>query len=98
MSTLHDSCDVLRLAGAAATVSPARSADLTIRGITLDSRRVEQGFMFACVRGAHHDGHDHAGEAVERGAAMLFYHGSHSLAPFWVSYANHTDSDDEGML
>ena len=32
MSTLHHSCDVLRLAGADATVSPARSADLTIRG------------------------------------------------------------------
>ena len=72
MSTLHDSRDVLRLAGADATVSPGTSADLTIRGVTLDSRKVEQGFMFACVRGAHHDGHDHAGEAVEQGAAMLF--------------------------
>ena len=72
MSTLHDLRDVLRLAGADAAVSPATSPDLTIRGITLDSRRVEPGFMFACLRGEHHDGHEHAGEAVERGAETLF--------------------------
>lgn len=39
--------------------------------ITHDSRAVEAGTMFCCVRGVLRDGHDFASVAVERGASAL---------------------------
>lgn len=42
-----------------------------VTGITQDSRSVRGGDLFACIRGDVHDGHDHAVEAVQRGAAAL---------------------------
>jgi UDP-N-acetylmuramoyl-L-alanyl-D-glutamate--2,6-diaminopimelate ligase len=39
--------------------------------VTMDSRRVVPGSLFACVPGAHSDGHDFAGAAVADGAAAL---------------------------
>ncbi len=39
--------------------------------MTHDSRHVRAGSLFACVRGAHHDGHDYAASAVAAGAAAL---------------------------
>ncbi len=49
----------------------ADAAGTVVRGIEHDSRRMMAGALFACVRGAHTDGHDHAGEAVARGAVAL---------------------------
>ncbi len=40
-------------------------------GVGHDSRRVEPGMLFACLRGAHHDGHTHAAAAVDAGAVAL---------------------------
>ena len=45
--------------------------DVAISGITHDSRRVGPGSIFCCVPGTTTDGHDHAGAAVEAGAAAL---------------------------
>jgi UDP-N-acetylmuramoyl-L-alanyl-D-glutamate--2,6-diaminopimelate ligase len=45
--------------------------DVEIVAITHDSRRVVPGACFACIPGAHTDGHDHAPEAVARGAHAL---------------------------
>jgi UDP-N-acetylmuramoyl-L-alanyl-D-glutamate--2,6-diaminopimelate ligase len=42
-----------------------------IAGLAYDSRRVEPGDLFFCVRGQHSDGHDYAERAVEAGAAAL---------------------------
>jgi UDP-N-acetylmuramoyl-L-alanyl-D-glutamate--2,6-diaminopimelate ligase len=42
-----------------------------ITGVTHDSRQVRPGVMFCCVRGARHDGHQFAREAVAAGAAAL---------------------------
>lgn len=42
--------------------------DADITGITVDSRRVERGHLFAAVRGIAHDGHDYIVDAVKRGA------------------------------
>ena len=36
-----------------------------------DSRQVQPGALFACIRGVSHDGHDHAHSAVDAGAAAL---------------------------
>jgi UDP-N-acetylmuramoyl-L-alanyl-D-glutamate--2,6-diaminopimelate ligase len=46
-------------------------SDPEIRAITHDSRRVVAGACFACIPGAVTDGHDHAPEAVARGAVAL---------------------------
>ena len=49
------------------------AGDLTTRisGVHYDSRKVRPGDLFFCVPGSKHDGHDHAVEAVEAGAAAL---------------------------
>lgn len=55
--------DVLEARG-----DPASTAVLSVE---FDSRRVRPGALFCCVPGTHTDGHDHAGEAVDRGATSL---------------------------
>jgi len=46
-------------------------ASTEITAIAFDSRRVEPGALFCCLPGRVGDGHDHAGEAVARGATAL---------------------------
>lgn len=53
---------------------PVTEAKLTgkeITGITSDSRRVQNGALFICIRGLHHDGHAYAADGVQRGAAVV---------------------------
>ncbi|MBE6661872.1 MAG: UDP-N-acetylmuramoyl-L-alanyl-D-glutamate--2,6-diaminopimelate ligase [Ruminococcaceae bacterium] len=42
-----------------------------IGGVKTDSRRVEKGDLFICIRGLHADGHSFAEDAVKRGAAAI---------------------------
>ena len=42
--------------------------DVGIEGVSYDSRRVEKGHLFVCIRGEKHDGHAFASDAWERGA------------------------------
>lgn len=56
---------------AALGVSAVEPSSLELTGITHDSRKVEPGWLFCCVNGAQHDGHDFAEAASERGAAAL---------------------------
>jgi UDP-N-acetylmuramoyl-L-alanyl-D-glutamate--2,6-diaminopimelate ligase len=55
------------------TVAAARgdAAATPVASIEFDSRRVGSGALFCCVPGERTDGHDHAAEAVSRGAASL---------------------------
>lgn len=46
-------------------------ADVVIDSVAHDSRRVEPGALFCCIRGATTDGHDHADAALAAGAAAL---------------------------
>jgi UDP-N-acetylmuramoyl-L-alanyl-D-glutamate--2,6-diaminopimelate ligase len=39
-----------------------------ISGLTSDSRAVKQGYLFAAIKGAAHDGNDYIDQAVENGA------------------------------
>jgi len=63
MNLLFDDIEVIESAGDPATVD--------ISGIAHDSRRVVPGDLFCCVPGLLSDGHDHAAEAVDRGAVGL---------------------------
>src|SRR5438445_7994467 len=51
--------------------APAEAAALEVAALAYDSRRAVPGTLFFCVRGFTADGHDHAPEAVARGAAAL---------------------------
>src|ERR1700691_80966 len=63
MNLLLDEVDVLEVSGAPASVP--------VTTIEHDSRRVTPGALFCCLPGRHSDGHDHAAEAVARGAVAL---------------------------
>ena len=47
------------------------SAQTEIQGIAYDSRKVQDGFLFVCMRGATVDGHRFAAAAAEKGAAAF---------------------------
>ena len=46
-------------------------AQVEIAALAYDSRAVAAGTLFFCVPGQRSDGHDHAAEAVRRGASAL---------------------------
>lgn len=45
--------------------------DIEIKGITDDSRKVEEAFLFVCVKGGSFDGHSIAADMLEKGAAAV---------------------------
>lgn len=45
--------------------------DREIADVTSDSRLVEQGFVFVCIKGASFDGHSVAAQMIEKGAAAV---------------------------
>ncbi len=51
--------------------APAAFADVEVKGLTCDSRRVGEGYVFVCISGAADDGHKYAPIAREKGAAII---------------------------
>lgn len=49
-------------------------ADAEITSVGIDGRTLAPGALFVALRGERHDGHDHAAQALERGAAALLVH------------------------
>ncbi len=49
----------------------AELPEVTVTGVSTDSRSLEAGSLFVALRGERHDGHDHIPQALERGAAAL---------------------------
>ena len=45
--------------------------DLIVRGLALDSRKVEEGFLFFALPGEKEDGGEFIAEAKARGAAIV---------------------------
>lgn len=45
--------------------------DKEIAEVTSDSRQVQEGYLFVCIKGASFDGHTVAGEMLEKGAAAV---------------------------
>jgi UDP-N-acetylmuramoyl-L-alanyl-D-glutamate--2,6-diaminopimelate ligase len=62
LHALLDVADVLELTG---------DSHVAVESIAHDSRQTRPGALFCCIRGATTDGHDHAGDAVDRGAVAL---------------------------
>ncbi|MBR7061186.1 MAG: UDP-N-acetylmuramoyl-L-alanyl-D-glutamate--2,6-diaminopimelate ligase, partial [Eubacterium sp.] len=46
-------------------------ADKEVVNVTSDSRLVEEGFLFVCIKGASFDGHSVAAQMLEKGAAAV---------------------------
>lgn len=61
-------CELMRDTG---TMPGRYPEEMEIQGVCCDSRRVEPGFAFVCIRGTAMDGHDYARQAAESGAAVI---------------------------
>jgi UDP-N-acetylmuramoyl-tripeptide--D-alanyl-D-alanine ligase len=46
-----------------------QGANVTVHGVSTDTRTLHAGELFVALVGEQHDGHDHVAEAAERGAA-----------------------------
>ena len=44
--------------------------DIDVRGITCDSHKVEEGFLFVCIPGFNFDGHDFISEAIKKALSL----------------------------
>ncbi len=47
------------------------SVDTEVTSVEMDSRKVSQGCLFICIKGANFDGHSKAAEAAQKKAAVL---------------------------
>src|SRR5919201_6049811 len=63
--------DLERVIAALAPREVVGRAPVEVADLAYDTRAVAPGVLFFCVRGANHDGHDLAPQAVEAGAAAL---------------------------
>ena len=59
------------LLSALETFSCTMPRDMQIHGIASDSRRVEKGDLFVCIRGLREDGHDYLRAAISAGAVAV---------------------------
>lgn len=71
---MADLVRIKKLGDLMAEVSPAIPVDmvnLTVSGITADSRQVTPGMLFVAIRGESSDGHHYIQEAVQRGCIAV---------------------------
>ncbi|MGZ4151516.1 MAG: UDP-N-acetylmuramoyl-L-alanyl-D-glutamate--2,6-diaminopimelate ligase [Actinomycetota bacterium] len=71
MTTAFPPITLERLAAAVAGATIRGDARTRVSDVSFDSRAVTPGALFFSVVGEHVDGHDHAGAAVEAGAAAI---------------------------
>lgn len=50
---------------------PAELNNMAVSGVTSDSREVESGFLFVCIKGGSFDGHSAAAKMLEKGACAV---------------------------
>jgi UDP-N-acetylmuramoyl-L-alanyl-D-glutamate--2,6-diaminopimelate ligase len=66
------------------------TADLEVRRIQYDSRRVERGDLFVAIRGTAMDGHAYIQHAVERGAGAVMVEDDKALQDSYFLHTNVT--------
>jgi UDP-N-acetylmuramoyl-L-alanyl-D-glutamate--2,6-diaminopimelate ligase len=59
------------LIGHISVVELIGNPEVMITGLTLNSKEVATGMLFAAIRGTHTDGHSYIAQAVEKGAAAI---------------------------
>ncbi|BBI50235.1 hypothetical protein HORIV_26560 [Vreelandella olivaria] len=72
-----------QVAAALGIEAPLGSAQLTIRSVITDSRKIEPGCLFVALKGPHFDGHDFVERAMKLGAVAALVD-----APLSVTYPN----------
>lgn len=60
------------LAGFSSEITVVGQADLTLRDVHLDSRKVKAGDAFVAIKGTTSDGHDYISSAINNGATIVF--------------------------
>src|SRR4029077_5792059 len=63
--------ELMRLSADANASPAALPRDLVLSGLTLDSRKVKPGFLFAALAGSRQDGAAFITDAVDRGAVAI---------------------------
>ena len=63
--------ELMRAGADAVTSTPALPRDPVLSGLSLDSRRVGPGFLFAALPGNRQDGAAYVADAVKRGAVAI---------------------------
>lgn len=71
LDTLFSGLDIKKVFG---------STELTVAGISCDSRQVKQGDVFVAISGFQSDGHDYLEQAADKGASALVIDSSHDLS------------------
>lgn len=59
------------LFGRAGLECPEEAEEIQVRNIVTDSRRVEKGSLFICLKGMSTDGHEYMDEAIKSGASVI---------------------------
>ena len=52
-------------------ISTAGKMDISVKGLTFDSRKVGVGFVFIAIKGTQVDGHNFIDQSIERGASVI---------------------------
>lgn len=66
--------------------------DVIVRGLALDSRKVESGFLFAALKGYEVDGHRYIDKAIEAGAIVILCTELPALQSSKVTYIKVADT------
>jgi UDP-N-acetylmuramoyl-L-alanyl-D-glutamate--2,6-diaminopimelate ligase len=61
--------------------------DVTVKGISCNSREVGPGYIFVAISGTHVDGHRYIHEAVTKGASAVFYGNSQRIQQHYPGVA-----------
>jgi UDP-N-acetylmuramoyl-tripeptide--D-alanyl-D-alanine ligase len=64
------------------------SADKVFRGVSINSRTVEEEELFVCIQGKNFDGHNFLGEAIKKGAAGVMLSNPSYLSEGMASEGN----------
>ena len=77
-----------------ATISIHGNADCEIKGVNIDSRRIEEGHLFIAMRGTQVDGHKFIPKAIEQGAVAVLCEQLPEQLAEGVTYVKVADCED----
>ena len=75
--------------------STSGDMNVEVKGVAFDSRKVDQGFLFVAVKGAHSNGHDFIDTAIAAGAVAIVCEGlpeniNHAITYVTVKSTTHS--------